>query len=79
MSDLIDTANDHAEYLLQVSLARHQRRTAGHATSAGLLAMPPAPSFATLAGLISPRPAVLRYRAARPALTASNCGSVGHE
>jgi len=34
MSDLIDTANDHAEYLLQVSLARHQRRTAGHATSA---------------------------------------------
>ena len=34
MSDVIDTANDHAEYLLQVSLARHQRRTAGHATSA---------------------------------------------
>jgi phage/conjugal plasmid C-4 type zinc finger TraR family protein len=34
MADVIDTANDHAAYLLQVSIAQHQRRTAGHATSA---------------------------------------------
>jgi phage/conjugal plasmid C-4 type zinc finger TraR family protein len=34
MSDLIDLANDHADYLLQVSIAQHQRRTAGHAASA---------------------------------------------
>lgn len=34
MSDLIDVANDQADYLLQVNLARHQRRTAGQATSA---------------------------------------------
>ena len=34
MADLIDTANEHADYLLQVSLEQHQRRTAGHATSA---------------------------------------------
>ena len=34
MSDVIDVANDHADYLLQVSIAQHQRRTAGQATSA---------------------------------------------
>lgn len=34
MADIIDTANDHADYLLQLSIAQHQRRTAGHATSA---------------------------------------------
>jgi phage/conjugal plasmid C-4 type zinc finger TraR family protein len=34
MADVIDTANDHADYLLQVSIAQHQRRTAGHAASA---------------------------------------------
>lgn len=34
MSDLIDVANDHADYLLQVSITQHQRRTAGQATSA---------------------------------------------
>ena len=79
MSDVIDIANDHADYLLQMSIAQHQRRTAGQATSAGLLARPPAPSFANLAGLIFPRRAALRYRAARPALIASSCGSAGDE
>lgn len=34
MSDVIDVANDHADYLLQLSIAQHQRRTAGQATSA---------------------------------------------
>lgn len=34
MSDVIDIANDHADYLLQMSITQHQRRTAGHATSA---------------------------------------------
>lgn len=34
MSDVIDVANDHADYLLQVSITQHQRRTAGQATSA---------------------------------------------
>lgn len=34
MSDVIDVANDHADYLLQMSIAQHQRRTAGQATSA---------------------------------------------
>ncbi len=34
MSDVIDIANDHADYLLQMSIAQHQRRAAGHATSA---------------------------------------------
>ncbi|MGH8435874.1 MAG: TraR/DksA C4-type zinc finger protein [Pseudomonas sp.] len=34
MSDVVDTANEHADYLLQMSLQRHQRRTVGQATSA---------------------------------------------
>lgn len=29
MSDVIDTANEQAEYLLQVALSRHQRPKAG--------------------------------------------------
>jgi phage/conjugal plasmid C-4 type zinc finger TraR family protein len=35
VSDVIDLANEHADYLLQVSIAQHQRRTVGHTTSAG--------------------------------------------
>lgn len=34
MADIIDTANDHAEHLMQLALADHQRRTAPHAPSA---------------------------------------------
>jgi phage/conjugal plasmid C-4 type zinc finger TraR family protein len=34
MADVIDTANDHADYLLQLSIAQHQRRTAAPATGA---------------------------------------------
>lgn len=34
MADIIDTANDHADYLLQLSIEQHQRRAAGQATSA---------------------------------------------
>ena len=79
MSDVIDVANDHADYLLQVSIAQHQRRTAGQATSAGLLARPPAPNFANHAAMISRRPAALRYRAASCVLIASSCGSAGDE
>lgn len=34
MVDVIDAANEQADYLLQVAITQHQRRTAGHATSA---------------------------------------------
>jgi hypothetical protein len=75
MTDIIDIANDQAEYFLQVALDRRQRPTSAVSAQQA----PSAPSSVRIATSLSRYFVSRRSRVVRPASVVRGCGSGGDE